>query len=84
MAGAEVPNSEATPVPSGTEEPSIRLNLPEDLEFLREFHDESVELLHDIEQGVLVLEDNPVDAVTINSIFRAFHTFKGGAGFLHL
>jgi two-component system chemotaxis sensor kinase CheA len=84
MAGAEVPNSEATPVPSGTEEPSIRLNLPEDLEFLREFHDESVELLHDIEQGVLVLEDNPVDAVTINSLFRAFHTFKGGAGFLHL
>ena len=76
--------SAATSAPSGEEEPSIRLNLAEDLEFLREFHGESVELLHDIEQGVLVLEDNPADAVTINSIFRAFHTFKGGAGFLHL
>ncbi len=76
--------SAATSAPSGEEEPSIRLNLAEDLEFLREFHGESVELLHNIEQGVLVLEDNPADAVTINSIFRAFHTFKGGAGFLHL
>jgi two-component system, chemotaxis family, sensor kinase CheA len=84
VAGAEGAKSTATPVPSGAEEPSIRLNLAEDLEFLREFHGESVELLHDIEQGVLVLEDNPTDVVTINSIFRAFHTFKGGAGFLHL
>src|SRR4029077_19900943 len=38
----------------------------------------------DIEPGILVLEDNPDDTVTINSIFRAFHTFKGGAGFLRL
>jgi two-component system, chemotaxis family, sensor kinase CheA len=66
------------------DEPAIRLNLPDDLEFLRAFRDESFELLDDIEQGVLVLEDNPNDVVTINSIFRAFHTFKGGAGFLHL
>ena len=41
---------------------SIHLNLAEDLEFLREFHGESVELLQDIEQGILVLEDNPTDA----------------------
>ena len=66
------------------DEPSIRLNLAEDLTLLREFHGESVELLQSIEQGVLVLEENPTDAPTINSIFRAFHTFKGGAGFLHL
>jgi two-component system chemotaxis sensor kinase CheA len=84
VAGAEGAKSASTPAPSGEAEPSIRLNLAEDLEFLREFHGESVELLHDIEQGVLVLEENPVDAITINSIFRAFHTFKGGAGFLHL
>jgi two-component system chemotaxis sensor kinase CheA len=66
------------------DEPSIRLNLAEDLALLREFHGESVELLQSIEQGVLVLEENPADAATIDSIFRAFHTFKGGAGFLHL
>ena len=76
--------SAATRVPSGAEEPSIRLNLAEELGLLREFHGESVELLQGIEQGVLVLEENPADAATIDSIFRAFHTFKGGAGFLHL
>ncbi|MGC1712223.1 MAG: chemotaxis protein CheA [Methyloceanibacter sp.] len=69
---------------TGAEDPSIRLNLTEDLALLREFHGESVELLQDIEQGVLVLEENPSDAATIDSIFRAFHTFKGGAGFLRL
>ena len=82
--GAEATNIVTTPSPSGGEESSIHLKLAEDLEFLREFHGESVELLQDIEQGILVLEDNPTDAATIDSIFRAFHTFKGGAGFLRL
>ena len=80
----ETDRSAATLVPSGAGEPSIRLNLAEDLGLLREFHGESVELLQGIEQGVLVLEENPADAATINSIFRAFHTLKGAAGFLHL
>lgn len=77
------PPKAAESVPAG-DEPSIRLNLGEDAELLREFHAESLELLQEIEQGVLVLETAPADAETINSIFRAFHTFKGGAGFLHL
>ena len=95
MAAAPVPAPAAATVPAvtppppppaapGGNEPSIRLNLNEDLELLREFHAESIELLQSIEQGVLVLESTPADAETINSIFRAFHTFKGGAGFLHL
>ena len=66
------------------EEKAIVLNLKDDAELLYEFHGESVELLQEIEQGVLILEENPRDSATINSIFRAFHTFKGGAGFLHL
>lgn len=69
--------------PAGNEV-SFCLNLDEDLELLNEFHAESLELLQTIEQGVLILESNPNDAETVNSIFRAFHTFKGGAGFLHL
>jgi two-component system chemotaxis sensor kinase CheA len=73
----------AAAVPSG-DEPAIRLNLKDDADLLREFHGESQELLQNIEQGVLVLEERPTDTNTINSIFRAFHTFKGGAGFLHL
>ena len=76
--------SATTFAPSGVEEPSICLNLPEDFGLLREFHGEFVELLQGIEQGILVLEENPADAATIDSIFRAFHTFKGAAGFLHL
>jgi two-component system chemotaxis sensor kinase CheA len=63
---------------------SFVLDIDADQELLREFFSESVELLQDIEQGVLVLEEKPGDKNTINSIFRAFHTFKGGAGFLHL
>ena len=55
-----------------------------DGELLAEFLNESQEHLQNIEQGVLVLEENPADADTLNSIFRAFHTFKGGAGFLNL
>ena len=66
------------------EEKAIVLNLKDDADLLHEFHGESVELLQNIEQGLLVLEENPSDSNTINSIFRAFHTFKGGAGFLHL
>ena len=67
-----------------TQEKAIVLNLKDDAELLNEFHGESVELLQSIEQGLLVLEDNPSDSGTINSIFRAFHTFKGAAGFLRL
>lgn len=84
----ECPAIEPASAPSGTvsdgNEPSFCLNLDEDLELLNEFHSESLELLQTIEQGVLVLESNPTDIETVNSIFRAFHTFKGGAGFLHL
>src|SRR4029450_166731 len=77
------PSKSPTPPPVA-DEPAIRLNLADDSELLREFHGEAQELLQNIEQGVLVLEENPADADTINSIFRAFHTLKGGAGLLHL
>lgn len=73
----------SAPVPAA-DESGIRLNLSDDLELLREFHAESLELLQNIEQGVLRLEESPADSATLNAIFRAFHTFKGGAGFLHL
>lgn len=65
-------------------EQAIILDLEEDGELLQEFINESREHLENIETGVLDLENNPEDADTINSIFRAFHTFKGGAGFLNL
>jgi len=66
------------------EEAPLNLNLAEDADLLREFITESREHLDNIEQGVLVLENSPSDAEVLNTIFRAFHTFKGGAGFLNL
>ncbi len=77
---------EPTPLPAApnTEEAPLSLNVAEDAELLREFITESREHLDNIEQGVLVLENQPADAETLNTVFRAFHTFKGGAGFLNL
>jgi two-component system chemotaxis sensor kinase CheA len=49
---------------------------------LNEFCNEGRDLLQQVEQGVLVLEENPKHKDTLNQVFRAFHTFKGGAGFL--
>lgn len=60
------------------------INLEGDGEILHEFANEAREHLENIEQGILVLEDNPQDATTLSSIFRAFHTFKGASGFLRL
>jgi two-component system chemotaxis sensor kinase CheA len=66
------------------EEAPLILNLTDDADLLREFITESREHLDNIEQGVLVLENSPSDSEMLNTIFRAFHTFKGGAGFLNL
>lgn len=77
----------AAPVPPTAPPTAVTplvLNLDSDRELLFEFINESQEHLQNIEQGVLVLEDDPTNADTLNSIFRAFHTFKGGSGFLNL
>ena len=60
------------------------MNVENDGDLLREFINESGEHLQNIELGVLTLEEKPADADTLNAIFRAFHTFKGGSGFLNL
>lgn len=84
-----VPSAPAAPAKSDhalieAEEPPLNLNIESDADLLREFINESREHLDNIEQGVLVLENSPNDAETLNTVFRAFHTFKGGAGFLNL
>jgi len=76
--------AEPEPMKDLGEEPAIVLNLDSDRDLLNEFNGESNELLSNVEQGILVFEENPDDSGTIDSIFRAFHTFKGGAAFLHL
>jgi two-component system, chemotaxis family, sensor kinase CheA len=78
------PSPGAAATDSTVEQAPLVLNLPADADLLREFIIESREHLNNIEQGVLVLEQRPEDAPTLHTIFRAFHTFKGGAGFLNL
>ena len=80
---AETPAQEHASAVSPAADPMV-LNLADDAELLREFTNESQEHLQNIELGVLTLEESPTDADTLNSIFRAFHTFKGGSGFLNL
>lgn len=82
-AGGE-PVAAATETPMGQDEPVLTLNLEQDRELLGEFVNEALEHLQNIEQGILVLEEHPADAATLDAIFRAFHTVKGGSGFLNL
>jgi two-component system chemotaxis sensor kinase CheA len=53
-----------------------------DLEFLQDYLTESRELLVKAQRDILSLETDPGNDETLASIFRAFHTLKGGAGFL--
>ena len=86
LPSAPTPSRAGPDRPAGRlpEETPLEINLDSDGELLREFIHESWEHLDNIEQGVLVLEERPDDADTLSTVFRAFHTFKGGAGFLNL
>ena len=81
-ASEEMADPDEAVMSDGTAE--ITLDLAADEELIAEFHSESLDLLVDIEQGVLKLEENPSESGTIDTIFRAFHTFKGGASILRM
>ena len=49
-------------------------------DFLQQFLIESREFVTQASDGLLVLEKTPHDAATLDTVFRAFHTLKGGAG----
>jgi len=49
-------------------------------EFLEQFVLESRELVEQATADLLALEKAPHDAARMDSVFRAFHTLKGGAG----
>ena len=62
----------------------LELNLSENQELLNEFHAEVVDHLQQIEAALLILDQDPSNHESLNSIFRSFHTIKGNAGFLGL
>lgn len=53
-------------------------------DMLKEFVVEAIDLASTVEDKLLALEKSPDDQDTINAVFRAFHTIKGGAGFMGL
>jgi two-component system, chemotaxis family, sensor kinase CheA len=62
----------------------LELKADLDAELVEEFISDAREQLQNIEQGALALERNVHDQEVIHTLFRAFHTFKGNAGFLDL
>lgn len=55
-----------------------------DNELLQDFLIEAGELLDALDNQLVDLEQSPNDKDLLNAIFRAFHTIKGGAGFLEV
>lgn len=55
-----------------------------DNELLQDFLIEAGELLDALDTQLVSLEQMPDDKDLLNAIFRAFHTIKGGAGFLEV
>ncbi|WEN14591.1 chemotaxis protein CheA [Rhodanobacter sp. AS-Z3] len=55
-----------------------------DLELRQDFLVEAGELLERLSEQLVALETAPRDSELLNAVFRAFHTVKGGAGFLAL
>ena len=55
-----------------------------DEEILQDFLVEAGEILESLSEELVELENDADNAELLNSIFRGFHTIKGGAGFLAL
>jgi len=53
-------------------------------EMLQEFVAEALDLSTEVEEQLLALEKTPGNLEILNAVFRAFHTIKGGAGFMNL
>lgn len=49
-------------------------------QFKTVFFEECSELLVSLEEGLMLLQSGDGDAKTMNAVFRAVHSIKGGAG----
>lgn len=56
--------------------------LEEDEEIIREFLIECGEHLDILDNGLVIIEQDPLDKKTLSSVFRSIHTIKGGSGML--
>ncbi len=55
-----------------------------DDDILQDFLIEAQEILDNLDSQLIDLEAKPNDQALLNTVFRGFHTIKGGAGFLSL
>jgi two-component system, chemotaxis family, sensor kinase CheA len=78
------PLSEACLSAEAESEEAVHLDVAKNGDLLREFMQEAHEHLQRIELDTLALEKAPSDTDALNSVFRSFHTIKGGSGFLNL
>ena len=76
----ETPDT-VTDVPEISKE---QLTTISDPELAADFVSEAREHLHEADVQLLTLEDEPKDKDALDSVYRAFHTIKGVAGFLSL
>lgn len=60
------------------------MSVDTDDEILKDFLMEAGEILDTLSGMLVELERRPQDADLLNTVFRGFHTIKGGAGFLSL
>ncbi len=60
----------------------MSIDLGDDI--LQDFLVEAGEILEQLDEQLIDLEQDPDDKDLLNSIFRGFHTIKGGGGFLAL
>lgn len=60
------------------------MSLDADDEILQDFLVEAGEILERLNEELVELEQSPEDLDMLNSVFRSFHTIKGGAGFLNI
>jgi two-component system, chemotaxis family, sensor kinase CheA len=91
-APAPAPVVEAAPKPAAAAVPVWDAPLPservdrdaETVGLFGEFLSESAEGLNRVDQILMNVERDGINADTVNSLFRVFHTIKGTAGFLEL
>ncbi len=58
------------------------MTIDTDDEILQDFLVEAGEILEELNEQLVDLEQRPDDYDLLNTVFRGFHTIKGGAGFL--
>jgi two-component system chemotaxis sensor kinase CheA len=78
------PPSPPPATPAAPEQDQGFIPDPAELPLITEFVAEAGEHIETAETALLKIEEQPDDPDAINTIFRAFHTIKGVAGYLNL